>query len=394
MKKFLTIIFFSLLTLNAFALESKEVEVWVRNSKGKLLKEKKIITGLLSKDLAETENFKVVVGRSSEAAPLDESEVGKKASNVLFHLEFARSYFKNHLKSISLPEKTIVRIEIKDTFLSEFHFAHEKFSTQSNNAETIPPSDRMRYAGVPSWGNEIWFRPPAVIKTKSDLERMGQLMDNPAYKGPVRESYIERSATTLASGAASGTTAYAEYELGYLLGMLSFVEVFPKFLKLTGKTYKKKMLLDTAMIPEIIYHEYGHVALYDYLSFDEKTPVVEGLANYFAAKMINYHKLGFDLKKFGKGYGGYTGKSPKNYDYSNETKSHSHSSFLLSLFWSLDKEFEDFEHILFETRKYLTKDSDIKYDLVHALTEVISEKTNNDRAERLKLLRVFGSHGL
>src|SRR5690606_28807987 len=97
--------------------------------------------------------------------------------------------------------QTIVRIEMRDTFLSEFHWGYEKYSTNFNNAVTIPPSDHLKYAGVPTWSNEIWFRPPKIIKAKSDVEKMGNLMDNPSYKGNVSVSYIERSATTLANSA-------------------------------------------------------------------------------------------------------------------------------------------------------------------------------------------------
>jgi hypothetical protein len=148
------------------------------------------------------------------------------------------------------------------------------------------------------------------------------------------------------------------------------------------------------MVPEIIYHEFAHVALYDYLSFNEKTPVVEGMANFFAAKMIKSFKLGAKLGKFGKGLGSYTGKSKRNYDYVNEIKKNSHSSFVLSMLWGMSEEIEKFDLLLFKARRFLTKDSDIKYDLVNALGKVIEEDYKNNKVMKLKFLRLLNKYGV
>jgi hypothetical protein len=130
---------------------------------------------------------------------------------------------------------------MKATFLSEYHWGHSKFSTNFNNAETIPPSDKFRSPGVPAWNTEVWFRPLKTEKRKSDSEKLGNIMDGKNYKSNVRSNYIERSATNLANQFVSGQTAYAEYELGFLVSMLAFVEVFPKALK-QGKYLRKKYI--------------------------------------------------------------------------------------------------------------------------------------------------------
>lgn len=396
MRRLLLIICFSLYSSVSFAEVNRSFEVQVRTEKGKLKTEVREIEGLLDYNFAQTKHFVVVEGRSQKPVRFDESELAVKAANVLYHLQVAYSFFKDHLGSQNLQEKTIVRIEMKDSFFSEYHWGHEKFATNYNNAATIPPSDDFKAAGVPTWNNEIWFRPPKVIKKTSDLEMMGKLIDNPGYKGNIHATYVERTAINLGTQILSDNAVYMQYELGYLLGMIGFIEIFPKTLKFLGKTHKKKMELDTAMIPEVIYHEFAHIALYDYLAFDEKTPVVEGIANYFAAKMIDYHKIGFKSKGFSKGFGGYNGKSKAKWDYHNETKAHSHSSFLLSMLWGVGEEIKGFEHTVFRSRKYLDKNSDIKYDFVSALEKAYLEE-NSSAADKMRIKRLinhyfYGSH--
>lgn len=397
MKKFLTIIFFNLLIVSQLFAESKTSKTWIRNDKGGLEEQEVILENLIDARFAETKHFKIVEARHDKPVELNDSPNGLKAANVLYHLNIAHKYFAERLGSRFVKEakQTIVRIEMKDSFVGEFHWANEKFNNNYNNAETVPPSDSNKFAGIQEWSNEIWFRPMKKTKVKSDTERMGELMDNANYKNMVRESYVEKSATnSLSEIINTKSAAYVQFELQYLLSMVAFVELFPKGMKLIGKTHKKTTFLDTVMVPEIIYHEYSHVALYDYLAFDEKTPVVEGMANYFASQILGQSELGFKLKKFGKNLGGYSGKSKKNYTYENETKEHSHSNFLLSLMTRLDAEFENFDLIVFKARTLLDKNSDIKYDMVHALREVISETSGNSKVAELKYTKILNEFGL
>ena len=46
---------------------------------------------------------------------------------------------------------------------------------------------------------------------------------------------------------------------------------------------RKWYLLDSALIPEIIYHEYAHIALSDHLGLNHSTAVIEGMADFCRA---------------------------------------------------------------------------------------------------------------
>lgn len=57
--------------------------------------------------------------------------------------------------------------------------------------------------------------------------------------------------------------------------------------KLDRLFMEKYYYLDTALIPEVIYHEYSHYVLQDYLVLSHSTGVVEGLADYFAGEIAS-----------------------------------------------------------------------------------------------------------
>jgi hypothetical protein len=392
-------LFFSIALLGSSAMAVDiDSTVWVRNERNKIVEQDVVLTDLISAESADGLYFKIVEARGSDPIRFDDPELGQRAAHVYYHLMLSRNYFVNELNSSYVRNlaPVIVRLNMTDTFFHEFHWGHERFANNYNNAETIPPSNHMRYPGVQPWNNEIWFRPMKKIKAKSSLQRAGELLDSSEYKKHIRNNYIETSIlNTVAKTAISGSVASATYELQYLLAMVTFVEGLPKLYKFLGKLFKRKMALDTAMIPEIIYHEFAHVALYDKLNFDGKTPVVEGLANFFAYRVLGHAKLGMKLGKYGRGVGGYNGERASYYTFANETKDYSHSSFLLHVLTSLDNVIPDFDKILYESRVHLNKDSDIKYSLVDALNQTVSEHhSENEQVFKLRITREFNNKGL
>jgi hypothetical protein len=67
------------------------------------------------------------------------------------------------------------------------------------------------------------------------------------------------------------------------------------FIAVEGSKYldplfmEKYYYLDTALVPEIIYHEYAHIALSDEIAPTHSTGVVEGMADFFTM-IINPQK--------------------------------------------------------------------------------------------------------
>ena len=55
----------------------------------------------------------------------------------------------------------------------------------------------------------------------------------------------------------------------------------------TRKWYK----FDSALVPEIIYHEFAHLALSDNLELSHSTPVIEGMAIILRLKLVETRSL-------------------------------------------------------------------------------------------------------
>ena len=58
--------------------------------------------------------------------------------------------------------------------------------------------------------------------------------------------------------------------------------------------------LDSAMVPEIIYHEFTHVAMSDYIPLTGSFAVSEGIANYFASVISGNTEIAGKLGEYGK----------------------------------------------------------------------------------------------
>jgi hypothetical protein len=157
---------------------------------------------------------------------------------------------------------------------------------------------------------------------------------------------------------------------------------------------EKYYYLDTAMVPEIIYHEYSHIALSDQLALTHSTPVLEGLADYFATEISGNPKIADKIRK-------YSLSMPKNarnrsdYNPAFENAFFSNSDFVLSVLWLVRDEFPDLtETLVYESRKALNTDTaDIRHDLIGSLLDTCSIVCKNPRADRMRLREIFEKKG-
>ena len=157
---------------------------------------------------------------------------------------------------------------------------------------------------------------------------------------------------------------------------------------------EKYYYLDTAMIPEIIYHEFSHMALSDHLVISHSTPVNEGMADYFATTLGDNAHIASKIKRYSMAMPK-DGKNKNNYNPMYETKVLANSDFVLSVLWSVRKEFpEDANQLIYKAREFLNTDSsNIQNDLTAALLESCQTVCENPRADRMKLREVFTSRG-
>lgn len=363
---------------------------------------------LVSSDTFDGKYFRVVHGKSNEAISLTDpnDELVLKAANTYHHLTLARDFWKTKIapeRIDSLP-KLVVRIEITNLFDDQGHFAHDNRNPQYNNALSIPAGRTPEW--IPeergdAWGPEIWFRPQKKIDMKLFMDNIGP---NPltqtlmAFEDPIfdyarnqfERSLIERVIyPSYASGSVqsdiirfAGTIAVSK------LLLRSSRRLDPLFLE-------KWYYLDTAMVPEVVYHEYAHVVLSDHLTMSHSTPVIEGMADYFAAVHSNKRRVYAKVP-------GRSTSSPKDpfnerpYSHWDESNRAASSDFVLSVLWdvrdTLGPEMSD--RLIYRARTYLsTETATISDHLLRAILRSCQEVCESPRADKLKLYEVFSKRG-
>ena len=315
------------------------------------------------------ESFKIVIGTSNETfcvsnwKNLDLATLTKvvRASNILFYLKRAREYFLSHpvfgadyqdFESQGVSKLTVVRI---DQPLSWANGLPTKYTKQPliNNIVTIPPSNKGVAAEF-AWGKEIWFGLPTVVKIKSDLEVVGDILDQRNIKQIIATPFVVNYLVESSSNFVRSLTdpIYKAYfyhpftPIFSLLIMQGVVELIPKLIKLGGKTHKKDILLDGAMIPEIIYNEFSHIVLTHYYavrSINNFNSLLlnESVANYFSTKISKNEVM---VKHFAHAYVGLADRKREkkipyyraDFEFEQEVI---FSSYGLSFFYKFDEIF-------------------------------------------------------
>ena len=120
---------------------------------------------------------------------------------------------------------------------------------------------------------------------------------------------------------------------------LGTLEIVPYAVEWIARLFPHKSNLDTAMIPEIIYHEFAHVGFSQYLELGKQTPLSEGVANYFASSITDYHKVLHKGGKFSKGLKGKNAKALSKYDWSFEAIEAAQHSFTFKYLWLIQESF-------------------------------------------------------
>jgi hypothetical protein len=158
----------------------------------------------------------------------------------------------------------------------------------------------------------------------------------------------------------------------------------------------QKFYLDSVMVPEIIYHEFSHIAMSDWMAPDVSTPVNEGMADFFAANVAGSPKLAKKIKDFSTSIGK-NGKKRQFFNMEYETLAKAQSDFVLSLLWGLRDVVGEQESVklVFGARKFLTtKDSDIRTGLVGAIFQSCNTACKAPFKDRMILHQYFMDRGL
>lgn len=402
-----TLLFITLVlpTIAFSQVSERTFEALVRNDNKKPRVEEIVLTDLVSNDSFDGEHFKVVKGKSEEAIRFDaDPALTFRAATVYFHLTKARNYFVEKLKSqyvMDLP-KMVIRIEHTNQFSELGHFAHDNLDPQFNNALTIPAGRGLESRGVKPWGMEIWFRPSKKIhlrdlKTNNlQAQEFNSLMSG--FRNQIHMQSLSRflSSAVIALTQSGAPSPFATENLVRTVGSSLIMEAGYQFLDPITKVFTRKWYwLDTAVVPEIIYHEYAHAALSDHLVLSHSTAIIEGMADFFAGQIADSPKLAMKIKKYNT-YNGKNAKRKQDYMLQFEMSEYANTDFVFGLLWEMKKIVgeEKGELFMFELRKKLTTNSSIRNQLVEGLLDTCDEECESPFVDRLKILKSLNHKGI
>jgi hypothetical protein len=402
-----TLFFIQINKAHSFPFENPVQTVLVRDHRFNPIFIEVELPDLISTTRFEGLYFKIVQGKNEEPISLNEGdeELRLKAATTYYHLNQARNFWVHDLQSdyVRNMKQITVRIDITNKFSDLGHFQHDSIDPQYNNALSIPSGTPMEGVDLPSWNHEIWFRPSKVIRTE-DLPASGLDADgNPLTKyisvlsSPLKNSITNRLIQISLQKLFNPKTVLMNYKSSVLkqFELFAAISLFLEASKRADRIFLSKYYyLDTAMVPEIIYHEFSHIALSDHLALTHSTPVLEGMADFFATSITNVPRIGAKIKNYSLS----KPKNGKNNDpYSSifETSAFANSDFVLSVLWDIKEEFGDFSKtMIYGARTRLaTESSDIKHDLIRSLLDSCTETCTEPKSDRMRLREIFEDRG-
>lgn len=362
---------------------------------------------LTSVDTFEGKYFKIVKGRSNKAiSTTDEDQsLVMKAATVYYHLTRAKNFWIKEMGSDrpdKMPQVT-VRIEIKNLFDEQGHFANDNRVPQFNNAVSVPGGETPDWVPVENhdkWNNEIWFRPMKKILTK-DLPGLGP---NPltvslsSLEQPFINYTLNRFNMSVLEHIFYPT--YAPNPLWVSIvrfaGTIAITKTVIEASKhMDGLFAEKWYYLDTTMVPEVAYHEYNHIILSDYIELSHSTPVIEGMADYFVAVLTNKRKIYAKVKGYSNAAYKDT-EQKRTYNHWYESNRMATSDFVLSVLWdvreSLGQKIGD--KLIYDLRKNIqTSTATINGQLLQSVLDGCTIECEQPRLDKFKLYHAFASKG-
>lgn len=399
----MTIQFFSLLLIlfisqGTFA--SFKATVLTRNDNMDLVKKDVIFENIDKDGRLEDSSFKIVRAKSDNAVVLSEikDDIERmRAASVYYHLTKAKSYFNDVVQSnyVKDLEQVTVRLNITNQFSSLGHFAHDNLSPEYNNALSIPPGKGYSRFGVKPWKHEIWFRPAKKIDlpkegVENDFEQTAAIFSEFRIQSRFASFQKFISDLFLLSGEQLSQSGLN------ILGSTAIIEVsFLAMKQLYGLLQGKKYLLDTSFIPEIVYHEFAHIALSDRLSLSHSSPVNEGMADFFAASIANSPRLADNVKDYAKRVREKDAFRNAEYQSQYESNAYANIDFVLGMLWKIREVGKGEGHAyIYNIRNNLTSSSSIRTDLVNAILKECRKSCKHPFRDRLKLLNTYHEMGL
>lgn len=398
MKNLIILLAFSLTTI-AQASE-RSFEALIRTSKHKAVISKVVLEDLVSEEAFDGKYFKIVKGKSDEAIGFNEShDLTFRAATAYYHLTKARHYFVHELKSKFAKnlEKMVIRIEHTNQFSELGHFAHDNLEPQFNNALTIPAGKGLASRGVKPWGMEIWFRPSKRVHLNdikvNDLANKEFQVLMSGFRKQIHMQSLQRFlAETIIATTRDGHAITTDSVIR-TVGASVIMEAGYHFIDPLSRLFTRKWYwLDTALVPEVIYHEYAHVALSDYLVLSHSTAIIEGMADFFAGQIAHSPELAKNIKKYNT-YNGKDALKKKDYMIQFETTDYANTDFVFGLLWEMKSIVgeDKGEAFMYELRKQITTNSSIRGELIDGLLNTCDEMCKLPFNDKLRILKALNS---
>lgn len=375
---------------NAPTFDNIKKPVIVRGEKKKLEPQSLVLEDLISDKKFEGKYFKIVKAKEEEAISFTaDPALQLKAATVYYHLTKARKFLNQELENADLQQKfgqITIRLEIENKFHKNFHYIHESNAQVYNNATSVTCGKSMSLdvdgtvQKVNGWGPEIWFRPSKKIKIEKKREAIKESMNDlfPSHSYIDKNTLIYLSLTATKENSISVATDSLKQ-----MGMNAATEMATRLVitELVILATPDHYYFDSALIPEVIYHEFSHLFLGDYLPPTVNNPLIEGFCDYFAARMANSPVLAQKLGEYGKMVTGRNANSKAPYKLGLDTSTDGlGSDYILSLFWQIHKEMkvenytdQEVEKKFYELRKLLNTGANIRDDLPRALFKGFEE---------------------
>lgn len=364
-------------TLDAF-----ECSAWTRNQNKKLILSKVNLSDLSSDKNFSGKYFSIVLDKNDAPLPLESNNI--RACTVYYHLTIARKYFlakfpENHVRGL---KPVTIRIEMPYSFIDSSHFMHEDFKTY-NNSLTIPASTRSKLDSINPWNFEIWFAPAKKIRVDNAIAQAAKLLGSSTAQESLRLGVLTSTASNIASQLAQGMTLTSfdgKVQIQSLLLSLAIVSVTPWLIEQLSSLVKRSIYLDTALIPEVIYHEFAHIALSRHLKLTHHSPIIEGMANYFAAAIGKTPAILHKTKSFARGLDKLKVNNDVQYEPWMEDQKYAQYGFVLALLSEIKQQIgeEEADKLIYHAHAKLSATSNITSHLTAALQESARELFSKD----------------
>jgi hypothetical protein len=397
----------------------KSFKVLERVKKDKYDFVSKDLEKLYCKNSFEGKHFKIVNATDNTAITFDNKnqDLVKKAANVYYHLSLAHNFWVDQIGSdyvAKLPQTT-VRIDITNAYSNTRHFKNEEQEKNFNNAWSTPEGETPRFVkDKMKWGKEIWFSPMKKIESRKEIKNEGK---NPVHEGllAIKEPIVDYNKSALIYQGMSFLVVPSINQSTVLeqalqrLGTIAVIYGLTEVTKYMDKMFVEKFFyIDAAMIPEIIYHEFAHIAMSDTMKTVHSVPVIEGMADYFAAAISNRTKMYSKIKGFSTNQSKDAG-TKLMYHPMLEGSWNATSDYSLSLLWLGKKKFEEqnkereekgqaplvnYDHMVFDAHFTLDETSDIANGLTKALIDSCEKNCASKRSGINTLNQTFEDKGL